>query len=248
MTIFSRPALVAAAWLMALDPAPAVVGGAEETGALSRSSVMVLRAGGGVCTAVTVARDAVLTAAHCVAGASALRVHFRDGAGEPVLIEPAARAVHPGYDAKAIEGRRRSIDLALLRLTESLPARFETAVLSAQPAPGGAGVTLAGYGVSRAGDGRSTGTFRRADLNVVEPYGVSRILVWMQGEAGVGACTGDSGGPVFSGDARVFAVTSWASGPKGRGCGRYSQAVLLGPQRDWIDGTLAGWGLSARWE
>lgn len=108
-------------------------------------------------------------------------------------------------------------------------------------------MTAAGYGVAREGDGRSTGTFRSADLAVVEPYGVSRILVWMQGEPGIGVCTGDSGGPVVAGG-RVFALTSWSTGTKGRGCGRYSQGVLLGPQRDWIDRTLRVWGISARWE
>jgi hypothetical protein len=46
----------------------------------------------------------------------------------------------------------------------------------------------------------------------------------------------------------VFAVTTWASGAKGRICGEYSQGVLLGPQRAWIDATLAGWGRAARWD
>jgi hypothetical protein len=228
-------------------PAHAVVGGVEHDGPLARSSVMVLSSKGGVCSAVVVAPDAVLTAAHCVTGASEHRVHFRDAAsGEPVLIEPAAKAVHPGYDAKAIEGRRRSIDLALLRLPAPLPARFSAAMLSSAAAAAGAPLTLGGYGVLREGDGRSTGTFRTAALAAVEPYGPSRILVWAEG-ARAGACTGDSGGPITQG-AGVFALASWATGPKGRGCGRYSQGVLLGPQRGWIDRTLAGWGLRARWE
>lgn len=241
-------AALAAACLHA-GAARAIVGGAEDAGPRSRTSVMVLSSKGGVCTAVVVARDAVLTAAHCVPAGLEHRVHFRDpSSGEPVLLEVSARVLHPGYDAKAIEGRRRSIDLALLRVGQPLPARFETAVLSAASAPSGTRVTVGGYGVTREGDGRSTGVFRFADLAVVEPYGPSRLLVWMQGEAGVGACTGDSGGPVWSTDAAVFALTSWTTGPKGRTCGRISQGVLLGLQRAWIDRTLASWGVSARWE
>jgi hypothetical protein len=90
---------------LAATGAKAIVGGAEDQGPLARQSVMVLSSKGGVCSAVVVARDVVLTAAHCVTGAAEHRVHFRDEAGEPVLIAPSAKAVHPGYNAKAIETR-----------------------------------------------------------------------------------------------------------------------------------------------
>jgi len=231
-------------------PAHAIVGGAPDQGPLSRATLMVLSSKGGMCSAIVVAPDAVLTAAHCMTGASDHRVHFRDEGGQPVLIVPKAEAVHPGYDAKAIEARRRSIDLALVRLPEPLPARFRTASLSAAAAPGGSALAVGGYGLEREGDAASTGTFRTARLGVVEPYGPSRILVWAKGpQGGVGLCDGDSGGPVTrDGDAAVFAVATWATGAKGRSCGEYSQGVLLGPQRAWIDATLQGWGLSARWE
>jgi Trypsin len=228
----------------------AIVGGAEDHGVLSRATVMVLSSKGGVCSAVVVARDVVLTAAHCVSGASEHRVHFRGESGQPVLVAPKAKAVHPGYDAKAIESRRRSIDLALLQLPEPLPARFNAASLSATPVQAGSSLAFGGYGVAREGDGRSTGTFRSVRLTIVEPYGASRILVWAKSpQPGAGACEGDSGGPVTREGANdVLAVSTWATGAKGRGCGAYSQGVLLGPQRAWIDGTLQGWGRNARWQ
>lgn len=230
--------------------AHAIVGGAEDRGPLSRATLMVLSSNGGMCSAVVVARDVVLTAAHCVTGASEHRVHFRGEGGAPVLIVPKAKAVHPGYDAKAVEGRRRSIDLALVQLPEPLPPRFDIASLSMAAAPAASSLTFGGYGVAREGDGRSTGTFRVVQLDLVEPYGPSRILVWAkaaQGSAGV--CEGDSGGPITRGGASaVFAISTWATGTKGRGCGGYSQGVLLGPQRAWIDGTLQRWGRSPRWE
>jgi hypothetical protein len=243
--------LALAAFSVALATnAQAIVGGAEDHGPLSRASVMVLSSNGGVCTAIVVAANAVLTAAHCVTGASDHRVHFRDSNGQPVLIVPKAKAVHPGYDAKAVEGRRRSIDLALLQLPEPLPDRFETAALSSASAPGGSSLAFGGYGVAREGDGRSTGTFRIVRLNVVEPHGPSRILVWASApQRGAGICEGDSGGPIArDGGGAVFAVSTWATGAKGRGCGAYSQGVLLGPQRAWIDKALQDWGRSARWE
>jgi len=100
----------------------------------------------------------------------------------------------------------------------------------------------------REGETRSTGTFRAAPLRAVEPYGASTILIWAEGAApGAGACDGDSGGPLTQGDAAVFAVTTWATGAKGRGCGALTQGILLGPQRAWIDRTLAAWDRSAAW-
>jgi hypothetical protein len=89
---------------------------------------------------------------------------------------------------------------------------------------------------------------RTAALAAVEPYGPSRILVWAKGPAGVGVCQGDSGGPVTQGGSgAVFAVAAWAAGVNGAGCGGLSQGVLLGPQREWIDRILSGWGRSAAW-
>ena len=226
--------------------AQAIVGGREEKGPLARQSVMVLSSNGGVCSAVVVARDVVLTAAHCVTGAAEHRVHFRDETGEPVLIVPAAKAVHPGYDAKAIENRRRSIDLALVRIPEKLPERFEKATLAGGRPVKGETVTVGGYGLSREGDPKTTGTFRIASLAAIEPYGPSKILLWLQGGGGVGACQGDSGGPQASGG-YVVAITSWSSGTKGQGCGGLTQGILLGPQRPWLDRILESWDRAARW-
>jgi Trypsin len=226
--------------------AHAIVGGQEDQGPLARQSVMVLSSNGGVCSAVVVARDVVLTAAHCVTGAAEHRVHFRDEAGQPVLIALAAKAVHPGYDAKAIETRRRSIDLALVRIPETLPDRFGRAAFAAVKPVKDAAVTVGGYGLAREGDAKTTGTFRIASLKAVEPYGPSKILLWSQGIGATGACQGDSGGPMTSGDA-VVAITSWSSAAKGQSCGGLTQGILVGPQREWLDRTLAGWNRSARW-
>ena len=234
------------AMALPLTGAQAIVGGVEDNGPLARRSVMVLSSNGGVCSAVVVAPDVVLTAAHCVTGAAEHRVHFRDESGEPVLIEPAAKAVHPAYDAKAIEARRRSIDLALVRVPEPLPGRFETASLSLDGLGKGEAVTVAGWGLARKNDPKTTGTFRAATLKVIEPYGPSRILLWSQGVGAMGACQGDSGGPMANRDL-VVAITSWSSATRGQDCGGITQGILVAPQRAWIDRTLAGWSRAARW-
>lgn len=246
-----RVAMAAAA--LAVQPASAVVGG-REGGPAEASTVMVLNARGGVCTGIVLSSRAILTAAHCAAGGVELRIHWKDGAGEPVLVPPATIAIHPEFDAKAISTRRRSIDLALLRLSAPLPGRFQPGGLVDGSLPrAGTGLSLAGYGVAREGDARSTGRYRSADLVAVEPYGPGRILLWAADPAGLGkrpassACQGDSGGPMLNAAGGIVAVTSWSTGPAGKSCGLLSQGVLLAPQRKWIDATLSQWGESAAW-
>ncbi|MBM6592380.1 S1 family peptidase [Microvirga pudoricolor] len=229
--------------LLAPGGAGAIVGGAADSGPLSRSGIMLVTRTG-MCSGIVLAPDVVLTAGHCVAGDRDYRVHYRNGR-EPVLLVPAARTVHPGYNAKAVENRRPSVDLALVRLADPLPASFETATLASAPPPKGAALTVGGYGVAESDDPRSTGTFRIAAATAIEPYGPSRILLWGEGRR-AGACQGDSGGPMAVGH-EVAAVTIWSSAANGRGCGGLTQGILVGPQRDWIDRTLAGWGRAAQW-
>ena len=103
-------------------------------------------------------------------------------------------------------------------------------------------LTLSGYGAAKPGDPRSTGTYRSVGLPVIEPYGPSRVLVWLKGTGG-GACQGDSGGPIAGPDGAVLALSAWIGGA----CGGLTQAVRVAPQRDWLDRTLAGWDRTARW-
>lgn len=233
-------------------PASAVVGG-REGGPLAGATVMVLNARGGVCTGIVLSRRAILTAAHCADSRVDLRIHWREG-GEPVLVEPAAIALHPEFNAKSVTNRQRSIDLALVKLSAPLPARFSPATLVDGGLPrAGSPVTLSGYGVAREGEAKTTGTYRSAALATVEPYGPGKILLWASDPAtggkrpGAGACQGDSGGPIVAGSDGVVAVSSWSTGPSGKQCGLLSQGVLVAPQRGWIDRTLAGWGESADW-
>lgn len=260
MGAFSRwtwVGLAMAACTGLVSPAQAIVQGRDEP-ALARHAVMVLGDRGSFCTGVVLSPTVVMTAGHCVAGASAWRVYYKDASGTGVMLEPRTVTVHPGYDANAVKSRRSSIDLALLRLAEPLPSAFQPAPLAdANGAAAGqklslAGQTLAvaGYGVSIEKDPKTGGRFRAADLGVVEPYGPSRILVWLTdpalktaaGKPGSGACNGDSGGPIFGGDGSVVALTVWAEGAGKTGCGALTQGLLIAPQRSWIDGVMKGWG------
>lgn len=245
--------VIAMATVLAVpEPASAVIGG-REGGPAAGSTLMVLNARGGVCSGIVLSARAILTAAHCVAGSSEIRIHWKEGGAEPVLIPPASVTLHPGYDGDAIAARRRSIDMALLRMAAPLPRRFAPATLHEGELPrAGSAVTLAGYGVSREGEAQTTGTYRSVALAAVEPYGPGRLLIWAQdpkaaGKSGAGACQGDSGGPIISPEGSIVAVSSWSTGPAGRRCGLLSQGALVAPQRSWIDRTLSSWGESAAW-
>jgi secreted trypsin-like serine protease len=56
--------------------------------------------------------------------------------------------------------------------------------------------------------------------------------------AGLGACTGDSGAPVFrdiGGALTVTGVVSWSTGPgNSEGCGGLTGVTPLARYRDWI--------------
>jgi hypothetical protein len=244
---FRMFALSLASILLLSDrPADAVVLGGEAP-ALAANAVMILGSKGSFCTGAVVSRNAVLTAGHCVTGSSDYRVHWKDATGQPVLVPPKAIAVHPQFDKGAVQGRRKSVDMALVRLAESLPSSFAPLPLGAARPAKGEAWTVAGYGLGVEGDPRTSGAMRQAGLSVIEPFGPSSILVWLtdpqtgRERSGSGACTGDSGGLVLDGTGALGAVIVWAEGVGKSRCGALTQGVLVGPQRGWIDGVLAGW-------
>ena len=150
-----------------------------------------------------------------------------------------AAAAHPLYRADAIRARALSIDLAVIRTASPLPPRFVAARLASGEGPAvGDTVILSGYGATREGDRRSGGTLRSVALSVREP--ASTVLVWAAGPEGAlaGACSGDSGAPMWSADGKTaLAIATWAQAPKGRGCGGLTQGPRLAPLRGWIEET-----------
>jgi Trypsin len=227
-------------------PARALVGASNEDRSFAGHVVMVLKRGvdrAGFCTGIVLGSREVLTAAHCLAAAKDLRVFYRDDAGKQVLLDVQATAAHPRYRADAPTARVVSIDLALIQTQMPLDARFSAASLDEMGAVEvGQPVRIFGYGVTREGEGTSAGMLRSALLRARAP--LSTVLLWAEdpNDAGAGGCTGDSGGPILTGDGeKVLAVTTWSAGTGGKRCGALTQGPLVAPQRAWIDGVLQRW-------
>lgn len=240
--------VVSALLLGAGGQAQALVGPADEGGPLEAHVVMVLKrapSGSGFCSGVVIAQNVVLTAAHCVAKTDDTRVHFHEPAGQPMLKPVAAVAVHPQYRAGAIKTRERSIDLALVRTATPLPARFSPVAIETTPhVTPGMQFVIAGFGVAREELAETAGVFRTGILAARTP--LSGVLLWAEDpqKKGLGACSGDSGGPIFDMQGtRIVAITDWAEGEGRKGCGGLTQGAYVAPQLGWIDSVLAGWGI-----
>jgi secreted trypsin-like serine protease len=101
---------------------------------------------------------------------------------------------------------------------------------------------VAGYGVASHGDGRSGGIVRSATLTVTGKPGGLQIRLTDPAtngrRPGLGACSGDSGAPVFrdiDGMLAVVGVVSWSTGPASSdGCGGITGVTPLTRYRDWI--------------
>src|SRR5215468_86268 len=231
--------------LIVSSSADAMVGGAAPAGdGIARSLVMVVGSranGGSVCTGAALARDLILTAAHCVAPAATYSVLPAKNA--PALAIKSIQ-VHPRYDPQSYALNRATADVALIKLADALPESFVPVPLE-NPGPAvavGDRFTVAGFGVTAAGSGNGIGLARAASLVATGQPGTLQIRLFdpdAKGDRpGLGACTGDSGAPVLrdvDGRLVVIGVVSWSTGPKlAAGCGGLTGVTPLVRYRDWI--------------
>jgi Trypsin len=231
------------AWTCLLaSPLPAMVGGAPPTSeGAGRAVVMLTGSHGTFCSGVALARDLVLTAAHCVLPGATYKLIEFDTARQPALKDIAIIARHPEFDVNAVLRHRVTADVALIKL--AAPLKVAPALL----APAGGSVAagdrfvVAGYGVAVHGDGKTGGTVRAATLVATGQPGTLQIRLAdpaTKGErAGLGACTGDSGAPVYrdGGALAVIGLVSWSTGPAlSDGCGGLTGVTPLARYRAWI--------------
>ena len=230
-------ALAGAAWAL---PVSAITGPAQP-GSPAEPSLIMLSTERGFCTAIVLARDVLITAAHCVHHAKGAAV-WSVGTSPSGLIEAKQIIIHPGFRPNAEKTRERSVDLAMLRLDRPLPTRFTPLSIDYDvQIETGAAFTMSGFGLAQENDGKTGGTLRSARLVTREP--LSKLLIWAKDPdgRGLGACTGDSGGPFLSMDGRLVGITVWSQGMGNKACGDLTQALRLGPERNFIEKNLQQW-------
>lgn len=225
--------------VLSAAPAAAITGRAPVALMQGRHAVMITGPGT-FCTGAAIARDLVLTAAHCVAPGTDYKLIEFDAARQPKLLDIARIARHPNFNLKALLGHRATADVALIKLAHPLPADIIPATLERTDRRPQAGdrYTVTGYGLAVRGDGKTGGTLRTAQLVATGRPGNLQIRLVDPAAGGdrpgIGACTGDSGAPVYQ-DTALIGVVSWSTGPNmTAGCGGLTGVTPISLYRRWI--------------
>jgi len=246
-----RPALALSVFALISAPAAAMVGGAYVVpNAASRPEMMLVGSHGNFCTGVAVARDLVLTAAHCVpAGAEFKQVEL-DAERKPIMKDVLSVARHPQFNLKTMQAHRATADVALVKLASPLKVTPAALMISRGRVAVGERFAVYGYGMAVRTDPNTSATLRAATLVATgQPGNLHLRLVdpATGGKSdGLGACTGDSGGPVYQDAGGFFAVmgvVSWSTGANGSaGCGGLTGVTPIELYRGWIVETAAKLG------
>jgi secreted trypsin-like serine protease len=241
------------ATLALTTPSHAIVGAAvTNPDAIGRSVVTVIGSHGTVCTGALIAPNIVLTAGHCIAPQTSYRV-VDYTTRPPGLLTARKVERHPQFNMQTMLAHRATADVALLLLESAVPSK-EPALLGTPgiPVASGARFTIAGIGVTASGRDDGVGTIRAAALVATgQPSGFQIRLVdpaTNNTRNGLGACTGDSGAPVFenqSDRAVIVGIVSWSTGANNSaGCGGLTGVTPLTLYHDWILQTLRSWGVA----
>ena len=213
-------------------PASAMVGGAQEIPAAhTQPEVMFVGSSGNFCTGRCIARDLVLTAAHCVHAGDSYKLVELGPDRKPMFKDMAAIARHPQFNLKTMLAHRATADVALMKLKIPRPGYIAPLLpVAAARSPSASVSSCAATAPTIRGDGNSAGRLREAALVAIgQPGNLQLRLVDP-------ATGGDATGPRrlhrqlrragLPGDASGFAacigVVSWSTGPNFEdGCGGF---------------------------
>jgi hypothetical protein len=234
--------------LIFVPPAHALVGGAREVPqAREQPEVMVVGSNGSFCTGAIIAQNVVLTAAHCLGPGFDYKVLDTAVGQPPIFHDVETVAIHPQFRLGSLLAHRATADVALLKLripydrkpAQLLPPRDRIRV--------GERFIVRGYGVTKPGEARTGGSLRAAALVATGQPGTLQLRLVdasrLGATAGLGACTGDSGAPLYQetpNGLAIVGIMSWSTGPNGQsGCGGLTGATPLAAYQAWIETTAA---------
>lgn len=228
-----------------------VINGIEvPNGDLIEQHVVSIRdeARGSICSGSAIARDLVLTAAHCVSDLRSARVYWGASQAEARrkghVRSVVKGRIHAGYVEGGISDTN---DLAILKLSSPLPSSRKVASLSftGSHIQENGLMEVAGYGINRSGMNRGgSGILRRMTLLIEKEFFSPTEFQFRQSTAG-GTCNGDSGGPAFlrttNGGMTVFGVAARADGSRNPWdvvCKHYSIYTRVDKHKSWIQETI----------
>jgi hypothetical protein len=244
------PTLTLAGLALFSAPAEAVVRGyvSRNPNGARGSVVRVESSRGELCSGAVIAPDLVLTAAHCVLERAQYRVVAVDRAFRPVTVRAVAAAMHPAFVPGTTPRTQPGVDLAILKLEQSLGPEF----LPLDPRGAGRvgkgqAVDIAGFGVVGEGKKGTAKVLREARLVSLGTLQVANRVLVVADESrraetsGAGACRGDSGGPILAGGPggyQLLGIVSWSSGAlvsrDRSACGGLTAVTPIADHSGWI--------------
>lgn len=227
---------------MLILPAHAIVQGerVSPNAAIAKAVVHLYALGGEVCSGTLIARDVILTAAHCLTAGKRHYVVFKRDAAPRQVIGVRRFVLHPQYRLFSRGAKEFYPDLALVQLVRNAPDSYTPISLSSGIYTGKM-VTVAGWGKMKSNAKASFNELNSVSLLASSRLSPSHIALYDPETAltreGKGACAGDSGGPAIYGGG-VAGVLMMAAGVKGEGCGGITMIVTLDSYTNWIEATL----------
>jgi hypothetical protein len=250
MRLILSPLLAAALVTIAASPALAIMRGevARNPNGLRQSVVRVESSTGEMCSGAVIAPDLVLTAAHCVDERASYRVVVVDRRFRQYAVRAVAAAMHPAFVAGTTPRTQPGVDLALIKLEQSLGPEFVPLdPRRAGRAARGEPVAIAGFGVEAENRRASARVLRQTQVVSLGTLQVAnRVDVVVDGKRlartpGAGACRGDSGGPIVRGGPggyQLVGIVSWSSGAMASrqrtACGGLTAVTPVADHASWI--------------
>ena len=233
---YSGLILLAFLWLWTAQGLAAdvnIVHGSVVTDQTTWKHVVLVKSDDHFCSGSLVAKNAVLTAGHCLQ--PSLRVGFVKPGQQPIYYRVIKTVAHPLFATA-----RHANDIAILKLNGDAPMGWEPVSLSDDNSdPLNKDVTVFGYGLtfisSIDGNRENYPQLRMAPVHTVDFFETN--VVDLNGKSQESLCEGDSGGPVMEEKLGHWSQVG-VNHATGKGCVGGSDMVWLFPHLDFIQKTL----------